>query len=153
MRRRFTNIGIPTWPGLFWGMALLGLLLLPADYRAGAETAHAHSLVQTWADAADGAIQHHHVGASHQHVAVNWLDPEVQDPRGVVESAAGTAPDVAEQQDSAPVSNGVHLLIDAVMVVLIAAASRVPLATSVRHLTGRAPRVLLPPPRWTVAAT
>ena len=43
-----------TWFCLLWGMALLGLLLLPSDYRAGAESAHAHSLIQLWADASQG---------------------------------------------------------------------------------------------------
>jgi hypothetical protein len=154
VRRRFMNIIHPTWPGLLWGMALLGLLLLPADYRAGAEIAHPHSLVQTWADAADGTIHHHQIGVSHEHHnIINWLDPELEDPRGVADFATSADPDFAEQHDSVPASSGVHLLIDAVIVLLITAACRAPLTTLGRLLIGRTPRMLHPPPQLRAIAT
>src|SRR5829696_2912325 len=59
VRRRSSQFRLSLWFRLLWGMALLGLLLLPSSYRAGAESAHAHSLIQLWADAANGTIRHH----------------------------------------------------------------------------------------------
>ena len=49
-------------PGSSGAWRMLGLCLLPTDYRAGAETAHAHSLFQLWLDAADGGVFHEHAG-------------------------------------------------------------------------------------------
>jgi hypothetical protein len=135
-------------------MALLGLLLLPSDYRAGAESAHAHSLVQLWADATDGAIYHQH----HVHLAgdieigpnsmASWFDPAVGEPS----SAVQTNPDVGEHQETAPVTSGVHLLLVAVAAPIVVAVRTAPTFGPVRRLAGRFPRILLPPPRWTPAA-
>jgi hypothetical protein len=134
-------------------MALLGLLLLPSDYRAGAESAHAHSLVQLWADATDGAIYHQH----HIHRAgaiemapnsmVSWFDPAVGEPSG----AGETSPDVGEHQETAPVTGGVHLLLVTVTAPIVVAAETEPTFGPERRLAGRFPRILLPPPRWTPA--
>ena len=61
-------------------MALLGLLLLPANYRAGAESAHAHSLIQLWTDVSNGTVRHH-VDHDRVHpspgVSSSWFDPSV----------------------------------------------------------------------------
>lgn len=140
-------------------MALLGLLLLPTDYRAGAERAHAHSLVQLWVDAADGAIEHHHLHADpggsrlDPEISTSWFEPSVEvSGSGQSLSVDFERPDVAEYHESAPVSSGAHLLL-AVMTVLIAAGPRqAPIAGPGRSLAGHSPRVLLPPPRWTPAA-
>jgi len=83
--RRSGESGLSTWLSFLWGLALLGLLLLPAHYRAGAETAHAHSLIQLWTDAANGTIRHHlHHRIAHVDPgeSSSWFDPSV--------SAAGT---------------------------------------------------------------
>lgn len=151
------NILVPAWPGLLWGMAMLGLLLLPSSYRAGAETAHAHSLVQLWIDATDGSIHHHdHDFVLDHHesvaptggIAVSWFDPVVDATPGGEDYGSGVSPpDVGEQQDSAPVSSGVDFLIVAVMTVVIAAAGRAAPVDPGRRPESRFPRLLIPPPR------
>src|SRR5687768_12233062 len=59
VQRRSSQSRVSTRIYLLWSMALLGLLLLPANYRAGAESAHAHSLIQLWTDANNGTVRHH----------------------------------------------------------------------------------------------
>jgi hypothetical protein len=138
-------------------MALLGLLLLPSSYRAGAESAHAHSLIQLWADAANGTIRHHlHHRLAHpaSGFSSSWLDPVVRE----TETSASVAshdekPDAAEQQESAPVSSGVHLLLTAMMAIAALAKCPVPVDLPGRRRHGLPPPILVPPPRWTPAAS
>ncbi len=42
-------------------------LLMPVDYRAGTDQAHAHATFQIWIDAAPGRSHHHHGDAEHHH--------------------------------------------------------------------------------------
>ena len=148
----------PAWSGLLWGLALLGLLLLPTDYRAGAETAHGHALIQLWFDAADGAIHHHHApiagaNSAPRDVVQDWLEPVVIDPAERDVSATGDArPDVGSHQDTAPVGGSVHLLVKTVVFLVLAAARSAPTVESRPAPRGRVTRVLLPPPRWTPLA-
>jgi hypothetical protein len=147
---------VPAWTGLLWGLALLGLLLLPSDYRAGAETAHGHALMHLWIDAADGAVHHHHRSAAHvssQGAAWDWLDPSVAGAAETEHPQTGEArPDVAGHQDSAPVAGGVHLLLAAVAFIVLGAAHPFPPSAPYRAPASRAVQVLLPPPRWTPLA-
>jgi hypothetical protein len=137
-------------------MALLGLLLLPANYRAGAERAHAHSLIQLWTDATHGTVRHHIAHAlSHPGpgVSSSWFDPSVADTETT--PAVGLdheRPDAAEQQESAPVSSGVHLLLTTMMAVVTLVTCQTPIAVPARRQSGLAPQILVPPPRWTTAA-
>jgi hypothetical protein len=150
----FSGSHTPAWSGLLWGLALLGLLLLPTDYRAGAETAHGHALIQLWFDAADGAIHHHHApvaagNSAPRDVVQDWLEPAVVDPaERDVRAAGDDRPDVGSQQDSAPVGGSVHLLVKIVVFLVLAVARPAPTVKSRRAPQGRVTRVLLPPPRW-----
>lgn len=150
------RINVPSWTGLLWGLALLGLLLLPSDYRAGAETAHGHALMQLWIDAADGAVHHHHASDAHvatQGAARDWLEPAVDDPMARESGAAGEArPDVGEHQDASPAAGGPHFQILAVVLLVLATARSVPPLAPCRLPKSRVTRVLLPPPRWTPIA-
>jgi hypothetical protein len=154
---RSRNSRLSTWFSLLWGMALLGLLLLPANYRAGAQSAHAHSLIQLFADATNGTMRHHlYHGLKHPEPewSSSWFDPSVGDTRTSL--AAGLAderPDAAEQQDSAPVSSGVHLLLTSVMAIVGLGICPAPIAVPGRRHSGLSPRILVPPPRWTPAAS
>jgi hypothetical protein len=138
-------------------MALLGLLLLPSSYRAGAESAHAHSLIQLWADAANGSIRHHlHHRLAHpaSGFSSSWFDPVV----GGTETFASVTfhdekPDAAEQQESAPVSSGVHLLLTSLMAIIALGMGQSPIDVPDRGRRGLSPRILVPPPRWTPAAS
>lgn len=75
-RQRNSRRSASVRAGLLWGLALIGLLLLPSDYRAGAEAAHGHTLMHLWLDAADGAV-HHHQEPGGQGAAWDWLKPSV----------------------------------------------------------------------------
>jgi hypothetical protein len=137
-------------------MALLSLCLLPTDYRAGAETAHAHSLFQLWLDAADGGVFHVHAG----HLAatdaltgtVSWFDPTFAPERQVQHSAAAQNPDLAHQHDSAPAVSGIDLLLVTLAFLPLFSAIRKPESSVSRRLIGRSSQVLSPPPRPLLAA-
>ena len=49
---------------LLRAVALLGLLLLPIQMRAGAASPHPHALLHLLLDARDGAFDHHTVGGT-----------------------------------------------------------------------------------------
>ena len=133
---------------------MLGLLLLPSDYRAGAQTAHAHALVHLWIDASDGAVLHHHVPApvAPQGAAWDWLEPMVEVAESESVQTGDARPDIGGHHDSNPAGGSVHLLIKTVAILVLALARHVPAATPSRSPKGRAVRVLLPPPRWTSLA-
>jgi hypothetical protein len=68
-------------PGkLILGLAALAMLAMPADYRGGAEVAHAHAVFQFWTASGRAAADHHHSHDSgrasvHGHAIVgdSWL--------------------------------------------------------------------------------
>ena len=144
------------WFSLLWGMALLGLLLLPSNYRAGAESAHAHSLIQLSADAANGTIRHHlDHGLAHPDPgrSSSWFDPTI----GAIGSPSAGGfddehPDAPAPQESAPVSSGVHLLLTTLMAIVALGMYQAPIDVLDRRHSGLSPRILVPPPRWTPAA-
>lgn len=131
-------------------MALLSMLLLPSVFRAGADFPHDHSLLQLLIDASDGVVDHHHVGAGAATTAatLDWLDPAVSDAAaGLADAVGEQSPDVGERQESAPATSGVHLMFSILALLPAIASVRRTLLEASRRLTGRAPRVLLPPPR------
>jgi hypothetical protein len=135
-------------------MALVGIFLLPSDYRAGAEIAHGHSLVHLWVDAIDGTVRHAHdyhgPPDSASALTTSWLDPLIGDPGNVGTSHANDwQPDVAEHQESAPIASGVQLLLTMVFVPLALGVRLDPVGSSDRPVAGLTPRIVLPPPRWT----
>jgi hypothetical protein len=142
VRRRPWTFRPPTRSGLLWSLALLGVILLPSYYRAGADIAHAHSLAQLWIDAADGAVHHYHVEAT------AWSEPDRSSPAREALFAAGEErPDVGEHDDSIPTSSGVHLLLSVIPVLTAVSTGPRLAAAPDRCRTGHTPRVLLPPPR------
>jgi len=130
------------------------MLMLPSDFRAGSESAHGHSLIHLWADAADGHIAHQHQGlhafAGHQPL-VDWLDPVVED--ATPDLADASAPDVGDHDDSTSPASGVHLLLAAISIVPPISAPRMHAIAVSRRPCGVAPRVLLPPPRSLLVTT
>jgi hypothetical protein len=145
-RRDFLS---PTWLRLLWSLAVLGLLMLPCDFRAGAEFAHPHSLLQLLIDAADGAIDHHHADdfdAIHRE-AMDWLDPIVGVAHTTSHSDRQARPDIGDQQQSAPSISALPLLLAGITLLPPLAGAAMPVPAPVRRLAGRMPRVLVPPPR------
>jgi hypothetical protein len=142
VRRRFWTTQPLSCSGLLWGLALLGVILLPSDYRAGAEFPHAHSLVQLWVDAEDGTVHHHEMGATAwDDVASSSHERESQ------LGASEKSPDIGEHEDSMPTTSGIDLLLSAITMLVAAPASQMPAFGPQRRLTGQIPRVILPPPR------
>jgi hypothetical protein len=137
-------------------MALLGLLILPSNYRAGAESAHAHSLIQLWADATNGTVRHHiDHGTAHSSpdLSSSWFDPAVGDIESILMMDSGDErPDAMEHQESTPVSSGVHLLLMSMMAIVTLGMCPAPIEIPHRRYRGLSPRILVPPPRWTPAA-
>ncbi|MFN8590982.1 MAG: hypothetical protein U0031_05910 [Thermomicrobiales bacterium] len=128
---------------MLWSMALLGLILLPTNYRAGAQVAHAHSLIQLWLDSASG-VKHHHDA-----VTGNWLDPEVGD---MSRTGHDTQPDPGHQEDSAPAVAGFHFILALTFALPLPSRGEAPLFAPVRRLFGRMTPVPSPPPRHALAA-
>jgi hypothetical protein len=153
VRRRWSDSRVPIGSRLLWGMALLSLLLLPTDYRAGAEAPHGHSLIQLWVDASDGRVDHHvarEFFASGPVPSTSWFDPAVGETKDIRSTVlADERPDIAAQHESAPVSGGMDLLVTAMAAVAILGMNEVPRALSDRTCTGLPARILVPPPRWT----
>lgn len=151
-----TNGPFPAWSTLLWGMALLGLLLLPSDYRAGAEWTHGHALAQLWIDASDGTIRHHHhtpANTQDRLDAGSWFDPALNVAGNDESTSRAVAdPDIGHQHDSSPVSGSAQFLIAIVTAVLIAPATLAPFPAPGQRLASRWPRVLLRPPRRASAA-
>lgn len=132
-------------------MALLGLMLLPSHYRAGAESAHAHSLIQLWADATRGSVRHHlDHGMTHpvSGFSSSWFDPSVGESGSTLSLGLDDErPDAMEQQESGPASSGLHLLVTAMAAIGHLGLSQVPIAVAERRHSGLSPRILVPPPR------
>jgi hypothetical protein len=151
VRRRFANSRTPTWIAALWSLALLSLFLLPSDFRAGSEMAHGHSLFQLWLDAADGHVDHHHIGAfaTSQSPRADWLDPRVDDSASSPSPGKDHRPDVPEQNDSAPSVGGIPFMLVFTELLLVIAGAVTFSDAPMCRLFGRAPRVLFPPPRWT----
>lgn len=147
LRRR----GIPSSQplcSLLWSPAVFSLLLLPCDYRAGAGFPHPHSLLQLWIDAADGTIQHDHAdGVEYQRESLQDVVDHVHDNPAAHHRAGDRHSDVGEQQPSAPVVSGLHVLTAAISLLPELAGTQRPPAAPSHPLVGRAPRVLDPPPR------
>src|SRR5215213_8827183 len=121
MRRRSWTTQPLSCSGLLWGLALLGVILLPSDYRAGAEFPHAHSLVQLWVDAADGIVHHHDAGAT------AWDEvASSSHERGSSLGASEERPDIGEHEDSMPTTSGIHLLLSAITMLIAAPARQIP---------------------------
>lgn len=132
---------------LVWALALLGMAFLPTNYRAGAGTAHGHALLQLWADARDGSVQHHQSPiADGAGVQVDWLDPLVTSE--VSAQSSSSSPDAGDQNDSAP-AGGVQALVDESSAPALDLAPHPVTAAAVLPVAGKSPAVPSPPPRWT----
>jgi len=110
VRRRSLGAGIgPMLSRLVHLLALTAMLVMPVEYRGGADESHPHPLLQVFADALEPDGEHHHDVAAipaappHRHRDVFELDPAFDDP-GVTEVdgpaaasiyLAGTAPPTA----------------------------------------------------------
>jgi hypothetical protein len=135
---------------------LLGLLVLPIDYRGGSDQPHAHSLLQLIVDSGDGHLGHVHassVAVAPPLNARSWFDP-VADPLagGPVAQANEEGIDAGQQHGSVATYSSIPFLLAAMIVVAVLAGARRAAIVAASRLIGRSPRVPLPPPRLAVAA-
>ncbi len=139
-----------TFPGagLLWVLALIGLVLSPSDYRAGAVHAHAHALWQLLLDAADGQIHHHDedAGAETRMVA-DWFDPTAGTGELRAPPSSHTGPDIGTPNDTSLASSSIAIIIATLAVVFPEIAPAVLQGGGDRPPAGVVPRVPSPPPR------
>lgn len=167
-RRSANQRGITGAARLLTALAALALLMLPVEYRAGAEAAHPHAAFQLWADFAHGAAphRHHDDGELHQHahhVAEADMMGTFADPLGLLEpvgdtTAAGSAveapPDVPRLSEATPPAERAAAFAAAVVLFwMVLLAGRPRIAAPVARLVGRSLRPAFPPPRAAVAQT
>jgi hypothetical protein len=154
VERRFCDR--PLWSALLSGLALLGLLVLPIDYRGGSVQPHAHSLLQLIVDSGDGHFSHVHAGSVAVDPPANaksWFDPVADPPAGepvALENAEGI--DSGQQHGSVATYSSIPFLLVAAIVVAAPVGARREAIVAAGRLIGRSPRLPLPPPRLAVAA-
>ena len=129
---------------LLAAVGALALLMLPVEYRAGAERPHPHAAFQLWADVAHGATPHRHdagfpavlgheAHANHDASVAAWngLTPDV--PR-----VSEATPPVERAAAFASVAALAWLLLIPVLLRIVGPA---------RRLVGQPVRPAIPPPR------
>lgn len=60
MRRFFPTVSHRGFGSVLGAVAVLGLLMMPVEYRAGAHHPHPHAAFQLWADFTPGTVPHRH---------------------------------------------------------------------------------------------
>ena len=124
---------------LLRALALLGLLLLPIQMRAGAQHPHPHALLHLLVDASDGILGHHLLGEaaaspSHGH-------------SGAVTAAGAHQPDIPGLGTSVSAAGGLAIL--AALVTSLMIPPRLAMRTRLYPAPwrGRFPSLEPPPPR------
>ena len=125
-------------------VALIGIALLPVEYRGGADTPHAHASLQLWWDTAHGSTRHH-----------PWPGTMSRTPDNDARASASAI--VPEGNLDSPTVSKLTTAIEypaivTVLPLLFCLALRVPRAWSVSPLrVGRFPAPETPPPRSLLA--
>jgi hypothetical protein len=139
------------WPALIGALALLGLVILPIDYRGGSDQPHAHSLLQLLLDGSDGHLLHTHAASVAHEAATDeasWFDPGTG---SAGESAqipvADTQVDAGQPHGAASTFSSIPMVLVAMIAVMAPIGSRREIIVGTARLAGRQPRVLIPPPR------
>lgn len=113
-------------------------ILMPADYRAGTDHVHTHSIFQIWIDAATGHSHHHH---KHHHDHGDAL-------------AGSDTPMFVDADTAEPVTSHMPIqhadvlgALSVLIALLLAGASLRPVWRGDARLTGVCHRLDPPPPR------
>jgi hypothetical protein len=146
----------PSWPSLLAGLALLGFLAMPIDYRGGAELPHTHALLQLLRDATDGHLQHAHASpaaVADSSSASSWFDPNAKvasSPHGMHHATDEVDPGQPQHSDSS--YSGIPVLLVSAMALPIMTSARRAVAADWGWPQEHAPEVLSPPPQRHFAA-
>jgi hypothetical protein len=133
---------------LFAGLALLGLLIMPIDYRGGDTHPHAHSLLQLVLDASDGVLLHDHADprpTSGGTVQRSWFDPDTP----VTSSERGTSEGATHGVVDS--YSGIPFLLAALVTVTFAVGFEIEKSIDSDRLRGCIPEILCPPPQAAIA--
>ena len=143
MRRRRHSANRPGSRGiarLLTAVAALAILMLPVEYRAGAERAHPHAAFQLWADFAHGKTPHRHDDAATDHAAHADHETPV--------AAVKTPPDVPTVSEATPPAERAAAFASIVALCwLLLWRGRPRVARLGHRLVGRFLRPDVPPPR------
>lgn len=131
---------------LLTAVAALALLMLPVEYKAGAERAHPHAAFQLWADFAHGQTPHRHDETA-THPAAHTAH------EAPVATSVETPPDVPKLSEATPPAERAAAFASIVALAwMLLSLGRPRIAGLAPHLVGRAPRPAFPPPRLAGAA-
>ncbi len=128
--------------------AVLGICMMPVEYRGGAQTAHAHALFQLFSDAAHGSLDHH--GNTFRTLPDRASDVRSQQRAMLADASRAESP--ALQAPPPPIEQPlavVALVVAALVVAALALTSghRVAACLVDASLVGRTVRPTAPPPR------
>jgi hypothetical protein len=123
---------------LLRALALLGLLLLPIQMRAGAQHPHPHALLHLLVDASDGAFDHHTLGLA--------SSPTHHDSEAVG-TAVAHHPDIPTVGQSISAAGGLVALAAVVAALIIPPPVADPIWPRSVHWRDRLRTVEPPPPR------
>jgi hypothetical protein len=136
------DLSNPAWTlGIVRVLALLSLLLLPIQMRAGTQHPHPHALLQLVLDASDGSFDHHTLGEAAASPA--------HDHSGEIAAADGHQPDVPTHAPSVSALGGLAILAALVTSLLIPPRLAERNWMQPARWRGRFPTLEPPPPRAT----
>jgi hypothetical protein len=135
-------------------LAVLCVLMMPVEYRGGAEASHAHAVFQFWASEGVGALDHH--GHDHETVTSRadslavggWLAPitGAESPATATDAPPDT-PRLSEFTVAAERAVGMAVAVSAALALLSLVVLRLLPIASVRIPLGLTPAPEAPPPR------
>jgi hypothetical protein len=129
-------------PQMGCALALIALLMLPTELRAGTERPHPHSLFQLLIDASDGKIDHHAVDGPD---VVNHHGGHAHEAQAM--ASESRQPDLPVYSDIIAVSASLAALATIVALLSVPAPAVVRIQLSARAWRDRIPALEPPPPR------
>lgn len=127
---------------LFVLVAALTMLTLPVSYRAGADVAHPHAIIQLWLDAAHGSTDHHRrLETDHSQHDTHPTVP------AVLRTTVLPAPDVPTLSELVSHELPSVIAVSVVAGLVLVLFRLMPVWTETGALVGQSRRPEIPPPR------
>jgi len=126
---------------LLTAVGVFALLMLPVEYKAGAERAHPHAAFQLWADFAHGKTPHRHDDTPLGHAAHTVHEAPVA-------AAVEPPPDTPKVSEATPPAERAAAFASILALAWLLLPRGWPrIAGLASRLVGRSPRPAFPPPR------